>query len=387
MIRILIKLIFPIIFCILCFGNAQAQFYFPDVTARLSITKDSASGLCGLLREDGSVAVAPIYLEINLISKHEGDPKATYLIRTSQGAGVLDSAGKLVIPPVFEALIPLPYAPGEIYNTVFHTIFLYLENGKYGVLSADGTRITEAHFDFQKKEYHPQTRSYYLTKEHQLYILNITTPTPSCKKVPLLFRSDSLYVFMLYPQPVVYYTTKLEPGKMQPTPQVHFRDGKYIYLQSQETLRIFNRRGKEVGGNNLLYTEPLFEEEAPENISLIHCRQHKMGVLDTKKYKWIVDTIYTDIKVQYAKNRIWAKLPQGWLLFDLSGKQQSKIVYDTWDSLDTIQPTEQGKTGALEPERQILPVYKEILNNFYLMTASGKYPGIPYRRHWLLENT
>ena len=381
----LIRPIFLLICSMLCVHASHAQ---------LTVFRDKESGLYGLLREDSTMALEPVYSEISSIRKYDADPKATYLIRTNHGTGIADSLGNIVIQPVFEALIPLPYAIGDIDFRPSHTNFIYLENGKYGVLSANGNKVTEALFNFDTKQVNGRAYAYYLTQEkaHALYVFYPSSTKPVCKKLPLLFRSDSLYVFAHHDRPLVYYTTSRETNKMHPTAQHHFSSGKYIYLQMPAQLRIFNRRGKEIGGNNLLDAWTLYPDEGPETYLAVHCRQKKMGVLNEVSCTWILDTIYSEIIPQFEKNNIWAKLPDGWALFDAAGHKKTDLLFDTWVYADTMQLSVKRKTGLLGPDMQWLipPVYSGLTrfrNNMYLATTPGGHLGVVDQCNKILTDT
>lgn len=402
--------------------ESNSYTYVPECLFNDYTWQSRCKDKVGLFNGLGNQLAEPIYDAIEPFSNSKRTATCTYKMYQQGNCGILNLQGKETIPPQYDELEILEinaHIPED--NSSHLTLLLAKKNNKFGLINELNQVLIP--FDYEKFVFNG---SYYFSTNNEISKVQFND-TISIAKGKVLFRLDSIEVLqftnyqfdafaidgavrnnvVIYPIGVNKKLTYYDKNSNQ-----------YTYLISADNKK----------KTRIQYMEPY------QYLAKVHTLSGKVGVLNYRTGKFIIDTLYRDISLHYEQyNLVWVIKSPGdpWMVFDTNGVKKSPIQFEqihlftepviarnnnkvgivntdlTWllkpkflginrisDSLYLIQTTSK-KLGVLHPKKGWIMdtiftnfefVFNHYLNNWKSKSSISKFGTHPVNDYWLLAN-
>ncbi|ASS48348.1 MAG: hypothetical protein A3D31_08710 [Candidatus Fluviicola riflensis] len=348
-------------------------------------------GKSGLMNTSGQVVLEPKYDQIERMYPNMQTDLATYLVYSGDKTGIAGKSGSLTFDLVYDTLIPIaiidqkaPYG-----QQVKATYFFFRQQGKYGLMKGNGEILVQPCYDEFVRYYGNQRSLQFLSDKTEILLLEMRADAlikeqlqkvSSFKHIQFFGSGDLLYPFKEDKQSG---SLKLIESFEQTKHLITVRE----YPREYKSL-LFDLKGKPVGGKNVRYVKYTDKDHA-----IIRCEHNKVGLLDVRSKKWLLDTVYLDVKQSNnGKGNVyfWGQIyppkgehiSPGWQVFDTLGKLKIKTLFsNVVTGGDTVIVESNGKRGVMNGQLEwiIEPDYQQlqkISSDHYVVYTKGRHFGL-----------
>ncbi|HLP56259.1 MAG TPA: WG repeat-containing protein [Fluviicola sp.] len=360
----------------------------------LQITGDG--GKIGLMHTSGKIPLEPKYDKIERMFPDMRTDRATYLVYAGTKTGVAGKDGFLSFDVIYDTLIPIAVrdekTPYGQQQKILANYFFFRQDGKYGLMKYDGTVLVKPCYDLFARVYDRYSRQSMYCLSDQAAALMIYLPRDSVVLDEMKQVSSFDHIKFFQSTDGLLYPFKQASAEAPLQFIESYERNKYLiavreFPRDYKTL-LFDTKGKPAGGKNIRFVEN-FEER----YAVVRCEQNKVGLLDITSRKWVLDTIYLDVKQSHNGKGVyyfWGQLyppkgdyiSPGWQVFDTLGRLKSKTIFaNVVTGGDTVVVESKGKRGVMNGQLEwiIDPNYQHlhrVSTNHFVVYTPGRHFGL-----------
>ena len=347
--------------------------YVPECLYNEYVWLSGYRGKVGLFYGLGNELTPPIYDAINHISYSERSSTCFYKIYKNGKSGILNQEGKETIKPEYDEL--------ELMNEHLSqrdelkpvlSLFIAKKNNKYGLIN----ELNQVLVPFEYANYTRNGGHYFMNQDRIIKVKINDSLTISSGKVN--FKIDSIQIIQF--DDAIFDAFAI--GKANRT-NVEFRQ-----IGVLKKLSYYNAKNEQITylihPNNKTRTRISYLEPY-QNLAKFHTISGKVGVINFKTGKIILDTIYSDVSLNYEKyNLVWVIKNQGekWLVFDTNGVKKTPVYFDQIQLFkEPVITSNNSKVGIINTDLTWLlkPNFKginRISDSMYLVQTSKEKFGV-----------
>jgi hypothetical protein len=386
--------------------------------AWLSRCKDKV----GLFNGLGHQLAEPIYDAIEPFSYSQRSETCTYKMYQQGKCGILNINGKQTIPPDYDELEILEITTHQL-NGYEHqlTLFVAKKEDKFGLIN----ELNEVLIPFEYDDF-KRNNGYYFSMNNEITKVQFNDSI-TISKGKKIIRLDSIDI-------VQFNNTHLDAFVMNNAKRENVEIQQIGVIKK---LRYYDRNSNQftylISTDNKSKTR-IQHIELYQNLAKVHTISGKVGVLNFRTGKFILDTLYRDVSLHYEEyNLVWAtkSSTNNWIVFDTTGVKKTSIQFEQiqffkepviaknnnrvgivntdlrWllkpkflginrisDSLYLVQTTSK-KFGVFHPKKEWIMdtiftnfeyIFNHYLNNWKSKSSISKFGTHPVNDYWLLAN-
>jgi hypothetical protein len=283
--------------------------------AWLSRCKDKV----GLFNGLGHQLAEPIYDAIEPFSYSQRSETCTYKMYQQGKCGILNMNGKQTIPPDYDELEILEITSHQL-NGYEHqlTLFVAKKEEKFGLINEFNQALIPLEYDDFKRN-----NGYYFSENNEITKVQFNDSI-SISKGKKILRLDSIDVVQFnnnHLDAFVVNNAKRENVEIQQIGVI--KKLSYYDRNSNQLTYLISADNK--SKTRIQYIE-LYQNSAK-----VHTITGKVGVLNFRTGKFILDTLYRDVSLHYEEyNLVWAtkSSTNNWLVFDTLGIKKTPIQFE-----------------------------------------------------------
>ena len=376
----------------------------------------------GLFNGLGNQLAEPIYDAIEPFTYSQRTESCTYKMYQQGKCGILNMKGKETIPPQYDELeiLEINAHISEDYSPHL-TLLLAKKNNKFGLINELNQVLIP--FEYEKFLFNGE---YYFFNNNEVSKIAFND-TITISKGKRLFILDSIEVLQFDNNQLDAFVVGNANRTIVDIQSIGVlkRLNYYNSMNSQITYLISADNKKKT---RIQYMEPY------QKLAKVHSISGKVGVINYKTGKFILDTLYRDISLHYEEyNLVWVMKSPGekWTVFDTNGVKKTSIHFEQiqffkepviaknnnrvgivntdlrWllkpkflginrisDSLYLVQTTSK-KFGVFHPKKEWIMdtiftnfeyIFNHYLNNWKSKSSISKFGTHPVNDYWLLAN-
>lgn len=337
----------------------------------------------GLFNGLGNHLAEPIYDAIQPFSYSQRTQTCSYKAYQQGNCGILNMKGKETIPPQYDELEILEinaHIP-EDYSSHL-TLLLAKKNNKFGLINELNQVLIP--FEYEKFVFNG---GYYFFNNNEVSKIEFND-TITISKGKRLFILDSIEVVQFDNNQLDAFVlgnairTIVDIQSIGELKRLNY----YNSMNSQITYLISADNKKKT---RIQYMEPY------QNLAKVHTLSGKVGVLNYKTGKFILDTLYRDISLHFEEyNLVWVIKSPGdpWMVFDTNGVKKSPIQFEQIHLFtEPVIARNNNKVGIVNTDLRWLLKPKflginRISDSLYLVQTSSKKFGVFHpNKGWIMD--
>jgi hypothetical protein len=337
----------------------------------------------GLFSGLGNHLAEPIYDAIQPFPYSQRTQSCSYKAYQQGNCGILNMQGKETIPPQYDEL-EVPEINAHIpedYSSHL-TLLLAKKNNKFGLINELNQVVVP--IEYEKFVFNG---GYYFFNNNEVSKIEFND-TITISKGKRLFILDSLEVVQFDNNQLDAFVVGNANRTIVDIQSIGVlkRLNYYNSMNSQITYLISADNKKKT---RIQYMEPY------QNLAKVHTFSGKVGVLNYKTGKFILDTLYCDISLHFEEyNLVWVMKSQGekWMVFDTNGVKKSPIQFEQIHLFtEPVIARNNNKVGIVNTDLRWLLKPKflginRISDSLYLVQTSSKKFGVFHpNKGWIMD--
>ncbi len=363
--------------------ESNSYTYVPECLFNDYTWQSSCNGKVGLFNGLGNQLAEPIYDAIQPFTYSKRTESCAYKMYQQGNCGILNMKGKETIPPQYDELEILEinaHIP-EGYSSHL-TLLLAKKNNKFGLINEMNQVLIP--FEYEKFVFNG---GYYFFNNNEVSKIEFND-TITISKGKRLFILDSIEVVQFDNNQLDAFVVGNANRTIVDIQSIGVlkRLNYYNSMNSQITYLISADNKKKT---RIQYMEPY------QNLAKVHTLSGKVGVLNYRTGKFMLDTLYRDISLHYEDyNLVWVIKSPGdpWMVFDTNGVKKSPIEFEQIHLFtEPVIAKNNNRVGIVNTDLRWLLKPKflginRISDSLYLVQTSSKKFGVFHpKKGWIMD--
>ena len=364
----------------------------------------NAEGKTGLMKGNGEVILEPVYQGMKKAVWRYANKNYVWQIWLEGKLGTADSAGRSVIPALYDTLVPLhKYVNNDHNQRVEHIHFLVKRERGYGLVADTGEVAEPCRNQYFLRSYHGQTPCIYFLEGLKVKYCDLGQNPAYSVELELVAEEAGVRIYRNGTNLLPFEVNPKDPQRLkEPDNNIYpsQKFGKYTVVTLKGKQLLFDAEGNRVG-------KKWFKAFDPNGFPYmtLWTQSGRAALIDRNTSEWFTDTLYGEFNQSLSSyGRIWARKFRkvrwpdyrcgGWMLLDSTGGLVSDQQFDyTFIPHKNTVAASGGYMGIIDSTSlgwKVPPVFgyiKRIADNTWFVTSKSGKMGLMAEDYTLVADT